>query len=128
MAHRLFAWAGPSKSKSSIGTGICFPRGPLQGQDDEYICTVNIWDAIHEMRRLSEKGISFSFTFMSCNLTDGTSEGVIEVMHGRLLSREVERHHKNAEYVERYLNLDTMKTRRFYQPLLMTFNGEKVTV
>lgn len=102
--------------------------GPLQGQDDEYICTVNIWDAIHEMRRLSEKGISFSFTFMSCNLTDGTSDGVIEVMHGRLLSREVERHHKNADYVERYLNLDTMKARRFYQPLLMTFNGEKVTV
>jgi len=26
------------------------------------------------------------------------------------------------------MNLDTMQTRRFYQPLLMTFNGEKVTL
>ena len=89
---------------------------------------MNIWDAIHKMRELSERGLSFSFTFMSCNLTDGTSEGVVEVMHGRLLSREVERHHKSADYVERYINLDTLKTRRFYQPLLMTFNGEKVTI
>lgn len=80
------------------------------------------------MRELSEKGKTFSFSFMSCNLTDGSSEGVIEVLHGRLLSRENERHHRHAEYVERYINLDTMKTRRFYQPLLMTFNGEKVTL
>ena len=89
---------------------------------------MNVWDAIHEMRRLSEKGISFSFSFMSCNLSDGTSEGVVEVLHGRLLSREVERYHKDADIVERYINLDTMKPRRFYQPLLMTFNGEKVTI
>lgn len=80
------------------------------------------------MRRLSEAGETFSFTFMSCNLADGYSEGVVEVMHGRLLSREVGRYHARAEYVERYINLDTMKVRRFYQPLLMTFNGEKVTL
>lgn len=86
---------------------------------------MELYDAIHEMRRLSEKNIPFSFTFMSCNMSDGSSEGVVEVMHARLLSREDSRHHRDAEFVERYLNLDTMEARRFYQPLLMTFNGEK---
>ena len=89
---------------------------------------MDLYDALHEMRRLSEKNIPFSFTFMSCNLTDGTSDGVIQVHHARFLSREVKQRHKDADIVERYVNLDTMETRHFYQPLLMTFNGNKVTL
>lgn len=89
---------------------------------------MDVYDAIHEMRRLSERNIPFGFTFMSCNTTAGTSEGVVEVRHARLLSREDSHHHKDAEFVERYLNLDTMEARHFYQPLLMTFNGEKTTL
>lgn len=89
---------------------------------------MDLYDAIDEMRRLSKRNIPFGFTFMSCNQTSGTSEGVIEVRHARLLSREDSHHHKDAEMVERYLNLDTMETRHFYQPLLMTFNGEKTTL
>ena len=89
---------------------------------------MDIWSAIHEMRRLSEKGVPFSFTFMSCDRTRNTSEGVVEVLHGRVLSRELGEKYKDAEIIERYMNLDTMQTRRFYQPLLMTFNGKKVTL
>lgn len=89
---------------------------------------MDLYDAIHKMRELSEKNIPFSFTFMSCNLSSGSSDGVVHVQHGRFLSREVEQRHKDADFVERYLNLDTMETRRFYQPLLMTFNGNKVTL
>lgn len=89
---------------------------------------MDLYDAIHRMRQLSEKNIPFSFTFMSCNLSSGRSEGVVHVQHGRFLSREVEQKHKDADIVERYLNLDTMETRHFYQPLLMTFNGNKVTL
>ena len=86
---------------------------------------MNVWDAIHKGRELSEKNIPFSFTYMSCNLTEHTSEGVVEVHHARFLTRETNKHHKNADIIERYLDLDTMQPRRFYQPLLMTFNGEK---
>lgn len=89
---------------------------------------MDLYDAIHEMRKLSEKGLNFSFTFMSCDTTARKSQGVVEVRHARLLSREVKDRHKDAEFVERYINLDTMETRRFYQPLLMTFNGNKVTL
>ena len=46
----------------------------------------------------------------------------------RLLKRERIEHHKHAEIVEAYIDLETMQCRRFYQPLLMFFNGEKVVL
>lgn len=89
---------------------------------------MDLYDAIHEMRKLSEKNSPFEFTYMSCDMTRAKSQGVVHVNHGRLLSRESEKSHKDADIVERYINLDTMETRHFYQPLLMTFNGTKVTL
>lgn len=77
------------------------------------------------MRRLTEEGVPFSFSFMSYNSKNGTSEGIVEVRRAKLRKRERVEHHRYAEYVEAYLDLDTMEPRRFYQPLLMTFNGQK---
>lgn len=89
---------------------------------------MDLYEAIKEMRRLSSEGKNFSFTFMSYNSSEGRSDGIIAVHHARLLKRERVENHKDAEIVEAYINLDTMDARRFYQPLLMTFNGEKVTL
>lgn len=87
---------------------------------------MNLYEAIREMRRISaEKGV-FSFSFMSYNSTAQRSDGVVIVRRARLLKRESTKHHKNAEIVETYLDLDTMQSKRFYQPLLMSFNGQKV--
>ena len=93
---------------------------------DIYFCIMDLYDAIHEMRRLSAANKPFSFTFMSCNMTKGKSDGIISVRKGRLLKRPDSKFHENAEFVERYLDLDTMQSRFFYQVLLMTFNGETV--
>lgn len=93
-----------------------------------YLRNMNIYDAIQKMRSLSKENIPFSFSFMSYNSTHGTSEGVVHVQHGRCLMRESEKYNRNAEHQERYLDLDTMSPRRFWHPLLMTFNGEKVTL
>ena len=89
---------------------------------------MDLYKAIKEMRRLTAENIPFSFSFMSCNLTNNSSEGVITVRRARLLKRESIKHHKYAEIVEAYMDLDTMECRRFYQPLLMSFNGEKVVL
>lgn len=89
---------------------------------------MDLYDAIHEMRRLSGKNDPFEFTYMSCDLSRAKSQGVVHVNHGRLLSRESKKNHKDAEFVERYMDLDTMEVRHFYQPLLMTFNGIKVNL
>ena len=89
---------------------------------------MNLYDAIKEMRRMTAENKAFSFTFMSYNSANRSSEGVVNVRHARLLKRESLKHHKNAEIVEAYLDLDTMQSKRFYQPLLMSFNGQKVTL
>jgi hypothetical protein len=87
---------------------------------------MNVFEAITEMRRLSREGGSFSFSFMSYNPTKGTSDGVVYVHRGVLRKRESEDYNRNAELIEAYTDLETGEPRRFYQPLLMTFNGQKL--
>ncbi len=93
---------------------------------DRYFCHMELFEAIRRMRELSRKNEAFSFAFMSYNSTAGRSEGVVEVRHARLRPRTQQIHHRHAEIIEEYVNLDTGEARRFYQPLLMNFNGEKV--
>ena len=89
---------------------------------------MNIWDAIKQMRKMSEGNKPFEFTFMSYNSSKGSSDGVIRVRRARLLKREEKKHNQYAEDMETFLDLDTMQPKRFWQPLLMSFNGEKITV
>lgn len=90
-----------------------------------YLCVMNVYEAIEKMRKLSAAGESFSFTFMSYNSSAGKSDGVVEVRHGMLRARQSTDYNKNAEYMESYIDLDTGEYRQFWQPLLMTFEGEK---
>lgn len=75
---------------------------------------------------MSEQDTCFSFSFMSYNPTKGTSDGIVYVRRGILRHREVKEHNRNADLIEAYLDLETGEPRRFYQPLLMTFNGQKL--
>ena len=101
-------------------------RGVLYwGAAKAYLCAMNVYEAIEKMRKLSAAGESFSFTFMSYNSSTGKSDGVVEVRHGMLRVRQRADYNKNAEYMESYIDLDTGEYRQFWQPLLMTFEGEK---
>jgi hypothetical protein len=101
-------------------------RGVLYwGAAKAYLCAMNVYEAIEKMRKLSAAGESFSFTFMSYNSSAGKSDGVVEVRHGMLRARQSTDYNKNAEYMESYIDLDTGEYRQFWQPLLMTFEGEK---
>lgn len=92
-----------------------------------FLC-MDLYKAIQQMRQLSKENIPFSFSFMSYNSTKQHSEGIVSVRRARLRKREFIKHHKNAEIVEAYIDLDTMECKRFYQPLLMMFNGEKISL
>lgn len=89
---------------------------------------MNVYEAIAEMRRLSEISESFEFSFMSYNPSLGKSEGVVYVRRGILRHRETEEHNRNADIIEAYTDLETGGQRRFYQPLLMTFKGQKTVL
>ncbi len=80
------------------------------------------------MRRISRNNGSFSFSFMSYNSSEGTSGGIVYVSSARLLGREDRKFNRNAEEMERYVNLATGEARRFWHPLLMTFNNEKIEI
>lgn len=89
---------------------------------------MDVYEAIRQMRTISADGGSFSFSFMSFDSTRMSSEGVVYVARARLRSRESVIFNGNAEMMEAYYNLDTSENRQFYQPLLMTFNGKKITL
>lgn len=109
-----------SSSCSVIWRGVLY-----WGAAKAYLCAMNVYEAIEKMRKLSAAGESFSFTFMSYNSSAGKSDGVVEVRHGMLRTRQSTDYNKNAEYMESYIDLDTGENRQFWQPLLMTFEGEK---
>lgn len=89
---------------------------------------MTVYEAINEMRRISSDGGNFSFSFMSYDSSRNESVGIVTVAHGRLRKRESERYNRYAEMMEGYVDLDTLEFRHFYQPLLMTFNGIKLTL
>lgn len=85
------------------------------------------FEAIKKMRELTRQGKTFSFTFLTYSQDSGKSHGIIEVQNARLLMREDEKYNRNAEHQERYLNTDTNEPRRFWHPLLLSFNGQTLT-
>jgi hypothetical protein len=87
---------------------------------------MNVYDAIDSMRQISNRGGSFSFSFMSYSETAGSTDGVTDVASARLRARPSKEQNRNFEIMEAYTNLDTGEARQFYQPLLMIFNGQKI--
>lgn len=110
-----------TRNNSGFTFFVLYPTPPHR-----YFCRMNLFDAIRRMRKLSRKNEAFSFSFMSYNSSAGRSEGIVEVRHARLRARAKETHHRHAEIIEEYIDIDTGRARHFYQPLLMSFNGEKV--
>jgi hypothetical protein len=89
---------------------------------------MQLFDALQSMRKLSDQGASFSFTFMSYSRSRQRSHGIIEVRHARLKPRAREASYEHSDIIEEYIDLDTGEARRFYQPTLMFFNGKKITL
>ena len=87
---------------------------------------IKLFDAIEKMKNLSKEDNFFSFTFLSCDLSRQKSDGVIEVKNATLTKRNTKEQNVNAEIMLNYYDHNLKENRRFYQPLLMFFNGQKV--
>lgn len=98
----------------------------MGSSDIRIMSQMTVYQAINEMRRLSAEEKPFAFSFMSYSESKQTSSGVIEVRNARLRRRTPEADFLNAEMIEEYVDLDTLDHRRFYQPALMTFNGQRL--
>lgn len=89
---------------------------------------MKVFDAIKEMRELSKKGECFSFSFMSYSMTKGTSDGPVVISRARLTKQSDKKKVEQADNMLNFIDLDRGKFRHCYQPLLMTFNGNKLNL
>lgn len=87
---------------------------------------MTVYEAIHKMRQLSEKGQAFAFSYMSYSLTRGESHGEVEVEHGLLVKNPKEQKSSYDDCMLTYRNQDTGEARHFWQPLLMSFDHEPI--
>lgn len=84
--------------------------------------TINLYDALKRMRRLTELGIPFTFSFFSYNATNGTTEGVKHVTKAQLRKGYRDEQSKKSDILIGYVNAHD-GNRWFYLPLLVKFNG-----
>jgi hypothetical protein len=87
---------------------------------------IDIWQAIHEMRKLSSEKKEFAMVFMSYDESRQKSNGVIRVDRARLRPATSVDQNRNAEYMLNFLDIEQNLPRQCWQICLMEFNGLKI--
>ena len=87
---------------------------------------MTVYEAIAEMRRLSDKRIAFSFSYMSYSMDRRTSHGIVTVPRATLRKQSTKETNKHADHLLNYFDLSVMENRQCWQPLIMTFNNESL--
>lgn len=87
---------------------------------------MDLFQAIEKMRGLSEKNLSFSFSFMSYSADRGKSDGIVEVHKARLRKQSTVDDNRHADIMLNYFDLNANEYGRCYQPLLLEFEGQKL--
>ena len=81
-----------------------------------------VYEALKQMRKLSDNNIPFSITYASCNLSKGESDGVKSISKVKLrVGLSTDKGIKSQSLIG-YIDIDSNKQRWFYLPLLLTFN------
>jgi len=85
---------------------------------------MTVYEAIAEMRRLTDRRESFSFSYMSYSMERKKSSGIVTVPRAILRAQMTKETNKFADYLLNYFDLNLMENRVCWQPLIMTFNNE----
>lgn len=88
---------------------------------------MTVYEAIHEMRRLTEKGQPFSLSYMTYSMQKGESHGERTCEHALLVKNEKTKDDDLSNFMLTYRDQDTQEAKHFWQPLLMSFNHEPLT-
>lgn len=84
--------------------------------------TIKLYDALKRMRRLTDLGIPFTFSFLSYNNTTGKSDGFKDVSNVQLRKSYRDDQSEKSHLLIGYVNQKD-GNRWFYLPLLIKFNG-----
>ena len=88
---------------------------------------MTVYEAIHQMRQLTERKPPFSLSFMTYSMSRHASHGEVTCEHALLVKNEKAKDDDLSNYMLTYRDQDTGEARHFWQPLLMSFNGEPLT-
>jgi hypothetical protein len=89
---------------------------------------MTVFEAITDMRQISKEGGEFSFSFMSYSLMKRTSDGPTFISRARLCKQSREDKKEQADNMLNFIDLDRGQFRHCYQPLLMTYKGNLLTL
>jgi len=94
-----------------------------------YNCGMNAiahYEALKQMRKLSDDNIPFSFSFLKCNLSTKQSDGFKEIKKAKLRVGLSSEHGIKSRSLIGYIDLETNQDRWFYLPLLTSFNQYEI--
>lgn len=89
---------------------------------------MTIYQAIQQMRELTAKGECFSFSFLSYSYDKNRSGGIVHVPRARLAKQSKTEQNRFADYMLNYVDMDLLETHRCWQPLLLEFNGQQLSI
>ena len=67
---------------------------------------MDVFKAIEEMRKLSERRESFSFSHMTYSIARRRSEGIVTVRRARLCKQNRKERNQYSDYMLNYIDLD----------------------
>lgn len=88
-----------------------------------YLRGMNVFEAIRQMKVLTDKGQTFSFSFMSYSIDKNRSHGIVTVEHAKLRAGNRKERTRFNDYLLNYTDMDTLEDKTCWQPLLLEFNG-----
>lgn len=88
--------------------------------------TIDLYEAIRQMRKLTQQGQSFSFTHATYNRDRQSSDGIRIVQKAILRPAAKGDDVANADYKLFYLDQEINQNRVCWQPLLMYFEDKRV--
>ena len=88
-----------------------------------YLRTMNVYEAISQMKVLTDQGKTFSFSFMSYSIDKHKSHGIVTVEHAKLRAGNRKDRTRYKDYLLNFVDMDTLEEKSCWQPLLLEFIG-----
>ena len=101
--------------------GVCFVL--FQASLCRYLRIMNVYEAIRQMKVLTDQGKTFSFSFMSYSIDKHKSHGIVTVEHAKLRAGNRKDRTRYNDYLLNFVDMDTLEEKTCWQPLLLEFNG-----
>jgi len=90
--------------------------------------TIQVYDAIAEMERISRAGGEFSFSFFKYDRKTRTGGDLARISRARLRKKTPDQVIEHSSYKLFFMNLDNGDSRNCWQMLIVEFNGMKCTL